>query len=258
MHRRIRVLLVYRTAACACIALRRARGTERRRGESSSAAVHARAGAYGQKSAIATPPRKTMATILCRFLDEAGQEFVGQPVATDAESGLPTEVQLLAEQNIFGDLALGEEKKAVSKVLAPLDPKAILCIGLNYAKHAAESGMAVPKNPVLFMKTVSTLNHPGDPIGAQRHVPVPNFVCTLSTQLSVRADLPKIESKPDWEVELAIVIGKPAKNVSEAEALDYVLGYTVANDVSGREWQIGPPAHPPASTYVHQSCEFVI
>ncbi len=105
------------------------------------------------------------ATILCRFLDGDGQEFVGQPTATDAESGLPTEVQLLAEQNIFGDLALGEEKKAVSKVLAPLDPKAILCIGLNYAKHAAESGMAVPKNPVLFMKTVSTLNHPGDPIG---------------------------------------------------------------------------------------------
>ena len=106
------------------------------------------------------------ATILCRFLDGDGQEFVGQPTATDAETGLPTEVQLLAEQNIFGDLALGEEKKAVSKVLAPLDPKAILCIGLNYAKHAAESGMAVPKNPVLFMKTVSTLNHPGDPIGA--------------------------------------------------------------------------------------------
>ena len=106
------------------------------------------------------------ATVLCRFLDADGQEFVGQPTATDAETGLPTEVQLLAEQNIFGDLALGEEKKAVSKVLAPLDPKAILCIGLNYAKHAAESGMAVPKNPVLFMKTVSTLNHPGDPIGA--------------------------------------------------------------------------------------------
>lgn len=55
----------------------------------------------------------------------------------------------------------------------------------------------------------------------------------------MHADLPKIESKPDWEVELAIVIGQAAKNVSEAEALDYVLGYTVANDVSGREWQIG-------------------
>ena len=161
------------------------------------------------------------ATILCRFLDADGNEFVGQPTATDAETGLATEVQLLATQDIFGDLALGEEKKAVSKVLAPLDPKAILCIGLNYAKHAAESGMAVPVNPVLFMKTVSTLNHPGDPI-----------------------DLPKIESKPDWEVELAIVIGKAAKNVSEAEALDSVLGYTCANDVSGREWQIGASLQP--------------
>jgi 2-keto-4-pentenoate hydratase/2-oxohepta-3-ene-1,7-dioic acid hydratase in catechol pathway len=68
---------------------------------------------------------------------------------------------------------------------------------------------------------VSTLNHPGDPI-----------------------DLPKIESKPDWEVELAIVIGKAAKNVSEAEALDSVLGYTCANDVSGREWQIGASLQP--------------
>ena len=61
--------------------------------------------------------------------------------------------------------------------------------------------------------------------------------------------MPKIESKPDWEVELAIVIGKAAKDVSEAEALDCVLGYTVANDVSGREWQIGPhvklPSAPP-------------
>lgn len=122
------------------------------------------------------------ATILCRFLDGDGNEFVGQPTTTDAE-GLPTEVQLLAEQNIFGDLALGEDKKAVSKVLAPLDPKAILCIGLNYAKHAEESGMAVPKNPVLFMKTVSTLNHPGDPIGGSHFPPTnPSHQCLAQHQ----------------------------------------------------------------------------
>ena len=103
------------------------------------------------------------ATILCRFVDAAGNECIGQPTATDEASGLATECQLLAEQNLFGDLALGEEKRAVAKVLAPVDPKAIVCIGLNYPKHAAESGMAVPDNPVVFHKTVSTLNHPVPP-----------------------------------------------------------------------------------------------
>ena len=103
------------------------------------------------------------ATILCRFVDADGNECIGQPTATDEASDLATECQLLAEQNLFGDLALGEEKRAVAKVLAPVDPKAIVCIGLNYAKHAAESGMAVPDNPVVFHKTVSTLNHPVPP-----------------------------------------------------------------------------------------------
>ena len=107
------------------------------------------------------------ATILCRFVDADGNECIGQPTATDEASGLATECQLLAEQNLFGDLALGEEKRAVAKVLAPVDPKAIVCIGLNYAKHAAESGMAVPDNPVVFHKTVSTLNHPVPPAPLQ-------------------------------------------------------------------------------------------
>lgn len=157
------------------------------------------------------------ASVLCRFQDDTGAVFTGTPTATD-DQGLPTEVALFADQaaGIFGDLAVGAETKKVAKLLAPLEPKTIMCIGLNYAKHAAESGMAVPTNPVVFHKTVSTLNNPGD------------FI-----------DLPKIEHKPDWEVELAIVIGKEGcKNVSEADALSYVLGYTVANDVSGREWQI--------------------
>jgi 2-keto-4-pentenoate hydratase/2-oxohepta-3-ene-1,7-dioic acid hydratase in catechol pathway len=79
------------------------------------------------------------ASILCRFIDADGNTLVGQPTATDAESGLPTECLLLNDQEagVFGDLALAAEKKAVAKVLAPLDPKTILCIGLNYAKHAA-------------------------------------------------------------------------------------------------------------------------
>merc|ERR1712113_177902 len=70
-------------------------------------------------------------------------------------------------------------------------------------------------NPVLFTKNIATLQHPFDPI-----------------------EMPRIETKCDWEVELAIVIGKRCKDVSEEDALKYVLGYTVANDVSGREWQL--------------------
>ena len=167
---------------------------------------------YYQQLAIVA----SMATVLCRFLDAEGRTLVGQPTATD-DDGIPTAAQLLASQDILGgDLTLTSETVAVSKLLAPISPVAIVCIGLNYAQHAAESGMAAPERPVVFMKTVSTLNHPGDPI-----------------------DLPKIETKPDYEVELAIVIGKQGcKDVSKEEALDYVLGYTVANDVSGRLWQI--------------------
>jgi len=154
------------------------------------------------------------ASTICRFQDAAGRVLFGEPTATDG-AGVPTQAQLLAEQNLYGDLALASEEVVISKLLAPVDPLAIVCIGLNYAKHAAESGMKVPVNPVVFMKTVTTLQHPLDPI-----------------------DIPKIESKVDWEVELAVVIGSKCKDVSEEDALKYVVGYTVANDVSGREWQL--------------------
>lgn len=90
-----------------------------------------------------------------------------------------------------------------------------MCIGLNYSDHAAESGMAVPSEPVLFMKATSAICGPNDPI-----------------------IIPRGSTKTDWEVELGVVIGKPAKYVSEAEALDHVAGYCVVNDVSEREFQI--------------------
>jgi 2-keto-4-pentenoate hydratase/2-oxohepta-3-ene-1,7-dioic acid hydratase in catechol pathway len=93
-------------------------------------------------------------------------------------------------------------------------PTDILCIGLNYREHAAESGSQVPDNPMLFIKSSNTLNNPHDPI------PIPK----LSTQI-------------DYEGELAVVIGKTAKHVRRERALDYVLGYTCANDVSARDWQ---------------------
>ncbi|MCW8843767.1 MAG: fumarylacetoacetate hydrolase family protein, partial [Rhodobacteraceae bacterium] len=89
-----------------------------------------------------------------------------------------------------------------------------MCIGLNYSDHAAEAGMELPKEPILFMKATSAICGPQD---------------------TVR--LPRGSEKSDWEVELAVVIGKRAKYVSEAEALDHVAGYCVANDVSERAFQ---------------------
>ncbi|WP_112323098.1 fumarylacetoacetate hydrolase family protein [Oceanibium sediminis] len=90
-----------------------------------------------------------------------------------------------------------------------------ICIGLNYADHAAESGMDVPAEPVMFMKATSAICGPNDPI-----------------------IIPRDSEKTDWEVELAVIIGKRAKYVDEADAMDYVAGYAVTNDVSERTFQI--------------------
>ena len=90
-----------------------------------------------------------------------------------------------------------------------------ICIGLNYADHAAESGAAIPTEPVVFNKWTSAICGPNDNV-----------------------EIPRGSSKTDWEVELGVVIGKSAKYISEAEALDHVAGYCVVNDVSEREWQI--------------------
>ena len=90
-----------------------------------------------------------------------------------------------------------------------------ICIGLNYADHAAESGMPIPKEPIIFMKATSAIIGPNDTVV-----------------------IPKASQKTDWEVELAIVIGKEARYVAANEAFDYVAGYCVANDVSEREFQL--------------------
>ena len=91
----------------------------------------------------------------------------------------------------------------------------LICIGLNYSDHAKESNMAIPTEPVVFMKAISSLNGPNDDV-----------------------ILPNNSVKGDWEVELAVVIGKKAKNVDESNALTHVAGYTICNDVSEREWQL--------------------
>ena len=90
-----------------------------------------------------------------------------------------------------------------------------IAIGLNYADHAAESGMPIPKEPVVFTKAISCIQGPNDPVM-----------------------LPKNSVKGDWEVELGVIIGTRARYVSQKDALNYVAGYCVINDVSEREWQI--------------------
>ena len=91
----------------------------------------------------------------------------------------------------------------------------MVCIGLNYADHAAESNLPVPTEPVVFNKWTSAIVGPNDNV-----------------------EIPRGSNKTDWEVELGVVIGKPCKNVDAADALDHVAGYCVVNDVSEREWQI--------------------
>ena len=90
-----------------------------------------------------------------------------------------------------------------------------IAIGLNYADHAAESGMAIPKEPVVFTKAISCIQGPNDPVM-----------------------LPKGSVKSDWEVELGVIIGTRARYVSQKDALNYVAGYCVINDVSERAWQM--------------------
>jgi len=90
-----------------------------------------------------------------------------------------------------------------------------VCIGLNYRDHAAEAGMAIPKEPVIFNKWTSAICGPNDDV-----------------------EIPRGSTKTDWEVELGIVIGKPGRYIEEARALEHVAGYCVINDVSEREWQL--------------------
>lgn len=127
----------------------------------------------------------------------------------------------MIQGDIFGQHQVTEQIAEVRTLLAPLDRKDIGTVrglGLNYEQHAKESNLPLPKYPILFYKPVSTIGGPTDDL------PVPYMA-------------QEVEGI-DYECELVIVIGKQAKDVSEREALDYVLGYAVGNEVSHREWQI--------------------
>jgi 2-keto-4-pentenoate hydratase/2-oxohepta-3-ene-1,7-dioic acid hydratase in catechol pathway len=146
-----------------------------------------------------------------RFADANGAVRWGQPQGEDY-----SKARVLSGSPLSGGQPQGPEVP-VAKLLAPVEPPTIFCIGANYAEHAREFGHEPPPRPVVFMKPITTLN---DPHGVIR---IPRCA--------------RPEGETDFEGELAVVIGRQARDVSEADALSYVLGYTVANDVSARWWQ---------------------
>lgn len=164
---------------------------------------------------------------LIRF-GEAGEEFPGvldpsgkrydlskkftdwnQPFFND--NGLERLAEYLAEKPMLVEVA--DEERWASPIARP---GKVICIGLNYSDHAKESGMTVPKEPIVFMKGSNTVVGPNDPI-----------------------IIPRNSKKTDWEVELGVVIGKDARYLeSKAEAEEYIAGYCTVNDVSEREFQL--------------------
>ncbi|MHC4563424.1 MAG: fumarylacetoacetate hydrolase family protein [Planctomycetota bacterium] len=124
----------------------------------------------------------------------------------------------LIDGDILGRWSVTDETMplADARLLAPVEPRQLVAIGLNYRAHAEESGMAIPDHPLIFIKTPNCVVGSGEPIVLPKMAP----------------------DEVDYECELVIVIGKEAKNVSVADAPGYVLGYTCGNDVSARDCQL--------------------
>jgi 2-keto-4-pentenoate hydratase/2-oxohepta-3-ene-1,7-dioic acid hydratase in catechol pathway len=145
---------------------------------------------------------------IIRYLDRNENEHY----ATENKDGAA--IELAGE--LFAGLKSLERRADVKKILVPLAPSQILGIGLNYRKHAEETRAKIPDFPVVFGKGLNSVQNPGDPIFIPTHL---------------------ASGEVDYECELAVVIGRLCKNTSRGEALDFVLGYTCANDVSARDWQ---------------------
>lgn len=176
------------------------------------------------------PPVRTQWTRLIRFVAaETAQVHIGQPADPTLDVGLAAwNKQVIRVHEILGSTLdpaaqLTNTVLTVKELLSPLsqeEVKTVRCLGLNYSDHAAEAKMAKPPVPVLFYKPLTSMIGPNVPIC------IPKIAQPVEDHL------------PDYEVELTIVIGRAAKGVSEADALDYVLGYTGANDVSFRKHQM--------------------
>lgn len=118
--------------------------------------------------------------------------------------------------DLLGKFSVTDQRAEVARLLAPLVPTGILCIGLNYRHHAEETNSKIPEFPIVFMKSIGAVQNPEEPIELPRHLR---------------------SNEVDYECELAVIIGRTCKNVPREKALDYVFGYTCANDVSARDWQ---------------------
>jgi 2-keto-4-pentenoate hydratase/2-oxohepta-3-ene-1,7-dioic acid hydratase in catechol pathway len=147
---------------------------------------------------------------LIRFVDEEGQTHYGEPLDDTL-----TKAKVL-EGDLFGSNSVSDRVVVVKKLLAPIVTGEIIGIGVNFKRTAALLNLQLPENPIVFRKGQGTIQNPNDPIVVPK----------------VAKDPPEV----DFEVELAVIIGRNCKNVSVEKALDYVLGYTVANDVSARLW----------------------
>lgn len=130
---------------------------------------------------------------------------------------LPDGTAVRVAGDVFGSFEATSEVVHPAKVLAPVAPPCILAMGLNYRSAAVESNLPVPDVQILTLKATSAVQNPGDPIVLPRHL---------------RSD------QVDYGCELAVVIGRTCRNVSPSEAMDHVLGYTCANDVTARDWQL--------------------
>ena len=143
-----------------------------------------------------------------RYLDQSGKMGFGR---FDKDGNT-----FLILQKGDGDFEATDQRITPFQFLTPIDFRCIYAVGLNYRAHAEETGLDIPKYPMVFMKAPTATQNPGDPIVLPRYL---------------RSD------KVDFEAELGVVIGQPCKNVKPEEALSYVLGYVCANDVSARDWQ---------------------
>jgi 2-keto-4-pentenoate hydratase/2-oxohepta-3-ene-1,7-dioic acid hydratase in catechol pathway len=122
----------------------------------------------------------------------------------------------LIEGDVFSNFKVSSKSAEIARLLPPVIPPDIIGIGLNYHQHADETGIKLPDIPVMFLKASGTLNGPGDPVILPKAGP----------------------EQVDIEAELGVIIGKKGKNIPHDKAMDHVLGYTCANDISARDWQI--------------------
>lgn len=143
-----------------------------------------------------------------RFEDNNGNILLGEQV--------DDRTARVIKGDLFGSWEVTSGTTTVKRLLAPVQPVNLIAIGLNYRRHAAESGAQIPSEPLIFVKLTTSVIGPGDAIELPASAP----------------------DEVDYEAELAVIIGKKARKVAEADALKYVLGYACANDVSARDCQV--------------------